>query len=293
MNFTERSATTDSRAMNAVEMIQMACSSRDPIRRAQVLAEAQPQLAWALRSAIEECQDTHRSWADIGQVIGLPRETVYRQFNAGGPIVTTKAVQSATSPNLTVKNAYEADAIFAFQTEDGIWHPPLDPAPSDKSVTAMLRFEPSNPEVNQFAGQVLRVRFGQGQEDVSFTSAQVRLADGSERRVRVTHEVVNLLFEDGQTPLRRALTAVVHATLYNPAVDPAFRKTVSQAADAQVRSVCAAGEDRIPTSEFVAAVQAVIAEARNADPLDVHSAVAVRRLETVVADYQAWSKALR
>jgi hypothetical protein len=289
----ERSVATDSAATNAAVMIQMGCASRDPLRRAQIFAEAQPQLAWALRSAVEECQEDHRSWADIGRVIGLPRETVYRQFNAGGPIVTTKAVQSASSPNLTTKNAYAADAIFAFQTEDGVWHPSLDDAPADEFTTAMLRFEPAEPEINQFAGQVLRVRFGPCQKDVSFASAQVRLADGSERRVRVTYDVVNLLFEDGQTPLRRALTAVVHATLGNSAVDPVFQDIVRRAADAQVSSVSSAGENRIPTTDFIAAVQAIVDKARTADPLDVHSAVAVRRLEKVVADYQAWGNALR
>lgn len=278
--------------MNAAEMIQMACASTDPIRRAQILAEAQPQLAWALQSAVEECQDAGRSWADIGQVIGLPRETAYRQFHAGGPIVTVRAAQARTSSNLTARNASAGDAIFAFQTEDGCWWGSPEAVPAGESTTAMLRFEPVNPEINQFAGQVLRVRFGPCRDDVSFTSAQVSLADGSQRRVRVTHEVVDLLFVDGETPLRRALTQVVHATLHNPAVDPVFRQVVARAADAQCRSVSAAGEDRIPTAEFIAAVQAIVDNAPNADPLDVHSAVAVRRLEKVVADYRAWSKAV-
>jgi hypothetical protein len=281
----EQASMTESRAINAAEMIQLACTSTDPIRRAQILAETQPQLAWALRSAIEECLAAEQTWAQIGQAVGVPRETVFRQFTAGGPIVTTRAVQSAKSPNL---NSYAADAIYAFQTEDGTWYGSPDALPSDQFTTAMLHFDPADPQTNHFAGQVLRVRFGPYQGDISFNSAQVCTANGTVLRVRVTHEVVDLLFANGQTPLRRALTALVHATTGNPGVDPAFREVVDRAAHAQTKSVSNA-DAPVTTAEFVTAVQTVIDSAP--PKLDVHVAMTLKRLEKVVAGYQAWSAA--
>ena len=287
------SLTTDSRALNAVEMIRMACAATDPIKRAQLLAEAQPQLAWALRSAVEECQEAKLPWTQVGDGIGLPRETVFRQWQSGGPIVTVRASQVKNTASSTSTPLATVDAIFAVQTEDDRWWGPKDAFPSGEFVTAMLSFQPANDKVNRFTGQLLRVRIGRCAQDVSFHSAQVRLADG-ERRVRMTQEVLNLLFEDGETPLRRALTQVVHATVGNPAVGAAFRETVERAATAQAQSVSAAGESRIPTSEFIHAVLAIIEEWR-ADPdgVDVYADQAVRRLEQVVDDYESWRQAAR
>jgi hypothetical protein len=288
------SVTTNTRAMNAVDMIQLACASTDPIKRAQLLAEAQPQLAWALRSAIQECQDADLPWAAIGERIGLPRETVYRQVHAGGPVVTVRAAQVKTSPNLTGRNTPAGEAIYAFQTEDDRWWGPHQALPAGDFTTAMLPFQPANPESNRFADQLLRVRVGACTDDVSFYSAQIRLADGTERRVRITYEVMNLLFENGQTPLRRALTQLVHATVGNPAVGAAFQEIVNRAATAQTHSTTATVEDRIPTTEFIAAVQAVLTAARNTpEQLDTHASMAVRRLELVVADYETWRRATR
>jgi hypothetical protein len=284
-----RRVTTDSLAMNAVEMIKMACGAGDPIKRAQILAEAQPQLAWALRSAVEECQDSDLPWTQIGDRIGLPRETVYRQWASGGPIVTVRAQQAKPASD----QPSAVDAVFAFQSEDDQWWPPGDDVPADEFVTAMLPFNPANP-ANRFAGQLLRVRIGRRDQEVSFYSVQVRLADGTERRVRVTNEVMDLLFGDGQTPLRQALTQVVHAAVGNDAVDGAFQHVAHQAALAQAQSAPAAGENRIPDAELVAAVHAVLDQARNfPDGLDEHSAQAVRRLAQVVEDYERWRRAAR
>jgi hypothetical protein len=279
--------------MNAVEMIKMACASTDPIKRAQILAEAQPQIAWALRSAVEECQDANLPWTQIGDRIGLPRETVYRQVQSGGPVVTVRASQAKADTRPTNRTTV-VEAIYAFQTEDDLWLGSRDAFPTGEFVTALLPFQPANPEANQFAGQALRVRIGQCDQDVSFISAQVRLADGTEHRVRVTYEVVDLLFGDGQTPLRQALTQVIQAAVGNPAVDGAFQQVADRAALAQAQSVPAAGENRISAAEFVQAVRAVLDEARNfPNGLDAHSAQAVWRLDQVVADYEAWRKAAR
>lgn len=288
-----RSATTNAWARNVISMIQMASVSNEPTRVAQILAEAQQQLAWTTRSAIEECEDLHLPWSQIGERIGMSRETVYRQFHAGGPVVTVRAAQSKSSPNLTGRAAAVDDAIYAFQTEDGRWWGSPEALAAGGYITAMLPFRPA-PEQgdNRFAGQVLRVMVGPWSKDVSFASAQVRLADGTERRVRVTLEVINLLFEDGETPLRRALTDVVHATIGNPNVGGDFEQVVLQAAKAQAQSVSAAGEDRIPTAEFIAAVHAVLDKAEKSPAqLDIYSTMALRRLERVVDDYEAWRRA--
>ena len=287
--------TTVSHAINTVKLIEMAYRSRDPLRRAQILAEAQPQLAWALTSAIAECQegDHKRTWAEIGQAVGIPRETVFRQFQAGGPIVTTKATQSAKSPAPTAKKADAAEAIYAFQTDDGNWFGSHDILPSGEYTTAVLHFRPVETEGNPFANQFLRVRVGHLRGDVTFHAAQVLMPDGRERRVRVTSEVLNLLFEDGQTPLRRALTELVHATVGNPGVDPAFREIVEQAAQAQGKSAASAEAvyaEVMPTAEFIAAVEAVVAAAPDATPLDIHAAIALRKLESVIKEYKAWAK---
>jgi hypothetical protein len=267
-------------------MIQMACAATDPIKRAQLLAEAQPQLAWALRSAVEECQEAKLPWTQIGDRIGLPRETVFRQWQSNGPIVTVRASQAKNADPSTM-----VEAIFAVQTEDDRWWGSKDALPEGEFVTAMLSFQPANDKINRFAGQVLRVRIGRLDQDVSFYSAQVHLA-GGERRVRMTHEVMDLLFEDGETPLRRALTQVVHATLGNPGVSEYFAQTVHRAATAQARSVSAAGDDRISTAEFIEAVEQVVKEGRlNPDELDSHATEAVLRLGQAVEEYQRWREA--
>lgn len=288
-----RSATTNAWASNVISMIKMACGSNEPTRVAQILAEAQAQLAWTTRSAIEECEDLHLSWSHIAERIGMPRETVWRQFRAGGPVVTVRAAQSKSSPNLVGRAAAVDDAIYAFQTEDGHWWGAPDALDDEDHFTAMLPFRPAPEQgFNRFAGQVLRVKVGPIAKDVSFNSAQVRLADGTERRVRVSLEVINLLFEDGESPLRRALTEMVHATIGNPNVGAELEQVVLQAAKAQAQSVSAAGEHRIPATEFIAAVQAILDKARESpDQLDIYSMMAFRQLERVVSDYEAWRQA--
>lgn len=269
-----------SRALNAAEMIEMSCASSDPLRRAQILGDAQSQLAWALAAAVAECADAKVSWADIGRAVGMPRETVFRQFKAGGPIVTVKAVHSEKS-SIREPEAAADEGIYAFQGDDGVWHGPFDALPEGKFATAFLNFRPADSVGSPFAGQLLRVRVGSFPEDLSVHAAQVRFADNTERRVRVTNEVINVLFEDGQTPLRRALYALYLATAGNPKVSSGFQAVVINAADAMTKS----------TPELVAAVDAIIDAAPAATPLDIHTVVALRKLEGVVKGFKAWAKA--
>jgi hypothetical protein len=271
-----------------MEMIGLAITSTDPTRRAQILAEAQPQLAWALRSAVQECVESRQPMTQIAQRIGLPRETLHRQFEGGGPIVTVRAERAKPNP---ATDPEAREAIYAFQDEAGEWFGDLDLLDPGEFTTAMLPFAPANPD-NRFGNQVLRVRFGPAKEDVTFSSAQVRLADGSERRVLVTYAVINLLFEDGQTPLRRALVQVIHAVLSNRAIPQEFRDLVHEADYGLVESAPEVGN--MPSGAFIQAVRAIVeATDRFRDTLDIHSSLALGALERVVGDYERWSRAAR
>ena len=117
------SEVTEARIATAVAMLDAARRARDPLVRAQILSEVQYQIAWSLREAVVDCQDSERrrSWADIGNAIGLPRETAWRQFKAGGPLVTVKPYQSADSPlSDSQPQPFTADsAIYAFRDQAG------------------------------------------------------------------------------------------------------------------------------------------------------------------------------
>lgn len=55
------------------------------------LRDAQQALALEIREAIEAAKNDGLSWSKIGDGLGLPRETVFRQFMSGGPINTVRA----------------------------------------------------------------------------------------------------------------------------------------------------------------------------------------------------------
>ena len=59
------------------------------------LAAAQRKNAEGLRNAIADACDDGVTWRAIGDALGIPHETAFRQFRAGSPIVVVKAYQSA------------------------------------------------------------------------------------------------------------------------------------------------------------------------------------------------------
>lgn len=59
------------------------------------LAAAQRKSAAELREAITEACDYGVTWRAIGEALGVPHETAFRQHKAGSPIVVVKAFQSA------------------------------------------------------------------------------------------------------------------------------------------------------------------------------------------------------
>jgi len=276
---------TDARIAAMVAMLEMARRARDPLVQAQVLAETEHQAAWALREAVADCQDDpRRSWAEIGKVTGLPRETAWRQYEAGGPLVSVKPWQSADSPLAASQPRPWTDtsAVYAFRTENGIWFGPHDQLPDGQYSDGWLTFDPPNAPGSRFAGQELRARYGPWEGDVSFHAALIRdAASDRPMRVRATYEVIDWLFGDGQTALRQAITAVAQAAAGNPLIDPKLRELVESATVVQGRDVRPA--------VFVAAVGRVADSAALGYPAGALLSRALRWLERAVGQYQTWT----
>lgn len=116
---------------------------------------------------------------------------------------------------------------------------------------------------------------------MSVHACQVTLPDGTQRRVRVTHAVLDFLFGDGQTPSRQAMTALVNATTLNPRVPQPLHAAIDQATRKMGIGV--------PVDQFIAAVEKVVALAGLA-AADEHAATAMRRLERVVQEYRTWAR---
>ena len=64
----------------------------------RILGAAQRKNADDLRAAIRKAKDAGVSWSEIGRALGVVRETVFRQYQAGSPIVVVKARQKPPHP---------------------------------------------------------------------------------------------------------------------------------------------------------------------------------------------------
>jgi hypothetical protein len=261
-----------------ITMIQMGLGAQDPQQRAKYLSDAQMQLGWALRAAVQECQEAGLSWQAIGTALGVPKETLFRQFSAGGPVITAKPVQSMASPGVTIMHRSGVEAVYAFRSQNGSWFGPHTALPDGEFTDGTLHFEPAQP-TSPFAGQVLTMRFGPQERDVSVYACQVILPGGAPRRVRVTHAVLDFMFGDGQTPLRQAMTALTHAAMGNPRVPAQLQATIDQAARAMSLGV--------PVERLTAAVDKVVALV-GLDAADDNVTDATRRLEQVALEYKIW-----
>lgn len=261
-----------------ITMIQMGLGAQDPQQRAKYLSDAQMQLGWALRAAVQECQEAGLSWQAIGTALGVPKETLFRQFSAGGPVITAKPVQSMASPGVTIMHRSGVEAVYAFRSQNGSWFGPHTALPDGEFTDGTLHFEPAQP-TSPFAGQVLTMRFGPQERDVSVHACQVTLPGGAPRRVRVTHAVLDFMFGDGQTPLRQAMTALTHVAMGNPRVPAQLQATIDQAARAMSLGV--------PVERLTAAVDKVVALV-GLDAADENVADAIRRLEQAALEYKIW-----
>jgi hypothetical protein len=133
-----------------IALLESVLASGDPSRRAQFLAEAQRQLAWAQRRVIDECQHRKLSWRQIGAVVGLAHDALYRQYAAGGPVVTVSPFYSRESRNMQTT----AQVTVAFRTvDDGRLHV-LAEADVDGLGSFTMPFSPGGP--SPYAGRDLQ-----------------------------------------------------------------------------------------------------------------------------------------
>jgi len=283
------SEVTEARVATAVAILDAARRARDPLVRAQILSEAQHQIAWALREAVVDCQDgePRRSWADIGNAIGLPRETAWRQFKAGGPLVTVKPYQSADSPlSGSQPQPFTSDsAIYAFADQAGNWFGPTEDD-EDQYGLGWLSFNPPNAPASRFAGQKLLVRYGPWDGDVTFHAPQITEKDtGGLMRIRATYEIIDWLFGDGQTALRQAMTKVAQAVAITPNANQTLVELVDKATRAQ--------NPDLPIEDFLAAAAEVAEYAALAYRDGASLSRALRDLERAVRQRQAWDERSR
>ena len=269
-------AATDSRALNAATLINMAVECTSPLQRVQLLAEAQRQTAFALSSGLNECEEAKVAWTALAEATGTGREALFRQHKAGAPIVVVKTTHT---PN---QGAEMIDTVYSFEAEADGWFGPADVLEPGKYRNGMLSFNP-NPLAgkNKFAGQYLRVRIGpRPAAEVSAHAAQIRFPDGTEERVRVTDEILDLLFDQSnQTLLRRAVMAAHYATGPLSGVDPAVTAALLQAADAL--------NPAVPEAVFLACVRDALRIAESMPSTNPTVRTAVNRLSRAVREYDA------
>jgi len=281
---------TEARIATAVAMLDAARRTRDPLVRAQILSEAQYQIAWSLREAVVDCQDDEprRSWADIGNAIGLPRETAWRQLKAGGPLVTVKPYQSADSPlSDSQPQPFTSDsAIYAFRDQAENWFGPSEALDEDHYGLGWLSFNPPNAPASRFAGQELLVRHGPWDGDVSFHAPQITEKNtGRPVRVRATYEVIDWLFGDGQTALRQAMTKVAHAVATTPNANQTLVELVAKATTAQ--------NPDLPIEHFIAAAAELAEHAVLSYRDSASLSRALLELERAVRQRQVWAEGAR
>lgn len=281
---------TEARIATAVAMLDAARRTRDPLVRAQILSEAQYQIAWSLREAVVDCQDDEprRSWADIGNAIGLPRETAWRQLKAGGPLVTVKPYQSADSPlSDSQPQPFTTDsAIYAFRDQAENWFGPSEALDEDQYGLGWLSFNPPNAPASRFAGQELLVRHGPRDGDVSFHAPQITEKNtGRPVRVRATYEVIDWLFGDGQTALRQAMTKVAHAVATTPNANQTLVELVEKATTAQ--------NPDLPIEHFIAAAAELAEHAVLGYRDSASLSRTLRELERAVQQRQVWAEGAR
>jgi hypothetical protein len=82
--------TTDTRMGDVIKLLSKAKGEGDPEKRAKIITDAQHHLAWALRSAMTECQEAGWPWRALGPAVGMPHNVLYRQYKGGGPVVATE-----------------------------------------------------------------------------------------------------------------------------------------------------------------------------------------------------------
>jgi hypothetical protein len=73
--------------VTAVPVVEQAAQKARALHALATLAAAQRQNADDLRCAVQAARDARAPWREIAEAVGIPHETVFRQFKAGSPIV--------------------------------------------------------------------------------------------------------------------------------------------------------------------------------------------------------------
>jgi hypothetical protein len=180
----------------------------------------------------------------------------------------------------------DVDAVYAFRSQSGDWFGPHAALPRGEFTDGTLHLK-SAQSANPFAGQILTMRFGPQGRDVSAHTCQVTLPGGTQRRVRVTHTVLDFMLSDGQTPLRRAMTDLTRAALGNSQIPAQLQTMIAQAGRAMNLGVpveqLAASVDKVDI-DGVRRVVALVGD----DADDEHVADAIHCLEWAAMKYFMW-----
>jgi hypothetical protein len=90
----------DAMLQNIIGEARRALAIQDPIGRADIISgQIQPYAGWALRWAIDDCRAGGMTWQAIAGALGRSYPALLRQFEAGGPVYTARAAQSADTRN--------------------------------------------------------------------------------------------------------------------------------------------------------------------------------------------------
>jgi predicted DNA-binding protein (UPF0251 family) len=69
----------------------------DALVRVRKVAELQHETGTALRLEVDVARSEGLSWQDIAKELGITRTTLWRQYQAGGPIVVIRPYHGETS----------------------------------------------------------------------------------------------------------------------------------------------------------------------------------------------------
>jgi len=183
---------TDVHTRSVITLLESVLASRDPSRRAQYLAEAQRQLGWAQRRAIDECQRRNLSWRQIGAALGMAHDALYRQYASGGPVVTASPFYRRESRNMQTT----AQLTVAFRTvDDGRLHV-LAEADVQGLDSFTMPFNPGGP--SPYAGRDLQYYYRPVPDlavaDLGRSAGYTLRPDGLGVAFCITEEVMDELF---------------------------------------------------------------------------------------------------
>lgn len=112
---------SDAMLRNIIDEAQRALRIQDPIGRADIISgQIQPYAGWALRWAIQDCRAAGMTWETIAGALGRSYPSLLRQFEAGGPVYTTRAAQSADTRNYDGQTPLRRSATVLAQQMHGL-----------------------------------------------------------------------------------------------------------------------------------------------------------------------------